>query len=1354
MSATTSAAASASTTCGGGLFNGGCGAALNDVGQDWGTVLSSIVVALVSLGAQLLGFVLLRLRLSRIYRPRSYLVAERERVPAPPKGVWQWTVPLFTTPNQTFIEKCGLDAYFFLRFLRMLLKIFIPLSAVILPILLPINKLSCTGCTVGPDQLGWRNVPAVHSQRTWAHLVLAVLTILWVLYVIYTELRGYIRIRQAYLASPQHRIRASATTVLVSGIPRKWLTVDALNGLYDVFPGGIRNIWINRNFDHLADKVSERDNIAQNLEEAETSLIQKCIKKHKKMEAKKAKEEGRTRTKQEKAQDKTRADEQAERIAQGNGISSGDPHQVPHNLQEVLDEIQDDEQRHDKQRASSPEHLRDKLGQGFGAVGHGFGALGNFGRKVVGEVADDVNRVIRNVNESVDQANNMTGFYADVNELNKSSPAERLAFDASVPAQGPAPAPAPLSVPATSAARVSFDRPEDESSAGHASSVQPETKAPVAPMSSGYHEDEANQFEPERATGLRKADDVAVLDRTQAQDTRRSDWSEPSSANTQTTWTDGPKSGVKGSSTSDNDKPIKPRGAPRRAWDNIRRQVQATPLPIPSPQPFAVEEDEYPLRTLGQSRNQDPSEGPKQDMSKSKWANKFSWLKFWGKDDEEEKPVYPEAFDEELATAEETEPMWQRYIDPKDRDTLREPIFDKPWWPRLPLMGKKIDKIYYLRKELARLNVEIEEDQQNVERFPFMNSAFIQFNHQVAAHMACQSVSHHMPQHMTPRLVEISPNDVLWDNMSMKWWERYLRSGLVFAAVVGMLFLWAPVVVVSGFLSTLDTLETISWLSWISKLPPKAVDLVQGVLPPIFLSIVLALVPVILRLLVKQTGVATGNGREMGVQIYYFAFLFIQVFLIVTLSSGLPAFFKEVATETTKVPETLAKNLPRASNYFFSYLTVQALNNSAAALLQVAALLEWFLWAPIVDTTARQKWARQTKLRIVKWGSFFPPFTNFAVIGIIFSIIAPLVMVFNLIVFSIYWITQRYNALYVYQYRHDTGGLLFPKAINQLFVGLYVMEIAMIGLFFAFPGKNRCTAQAIIMIVMLVGTAIFQWLLNDAFAPLFRYLPITLEDDAVIRDEEFARAQRLKWEHLADQEDEHDRLQGDPEVRLEDLERKEAEEEERALAEERRMIHEHKRTSIRMSSFGSGSVPEHAQPAIMDTKPAINNSGDRWRKVKQVSEPVRHLRNVARPHAHGRDGHRPTAVGVDPQSAKVDMESQKQVGDVLFGGFSDELEDLTPEERDTLIRYSFQHSAVRARRPVVWIPRDNLGVSDDEIERTKRMSTVEDIDPETEKRTPRTNIWISNEGTALNANGKVVFRRSPPDFANVDLIAL
>ena len=97
------------------------------------------------------------------------------------------------------------------------------------------------------------------------------------------------------------------------------------------------------------------------------------------------------------------------------------------------------------------------------------------------------------------------------------------------------------------------------------------------------------------------------------------------------------------------------------------------------------------------------------------------------------------------------------------------------------------------------------------------------------------------------------------------------------------------------------------------------------------------------------------------------------------------------------------------------------------------------------------------------------------------------------------------------------------------------------------------------------------------------------------------------------------------------------------------------------------------------------------------------------------------------------------IADALFAGINDEIEDLTPEERDILIRRAFQHEALRARRPVIWIPRDDLGISDDEIQRTKRFSD---------------HIWISNEHTGLDGKARVVYRKSPPDFSQLDLIAL
>jgi hypothetical protein len=283
----------------------------------------------------------------------------------------------------------------------MLLKIFIPLSILVLPILIPINtQLKVKADVSGLDKLSWQNYDPAHTNRFWAHLILAVIVLFWTCYVVYDELRGYIRVRQAYLTSPQHRLRASATTVLVTSIPRKWLTYEALDGLYDVFPGGIRNIWINRNFDALNDKVQKRDKLALKLEGAETSLIKNAKKKHLEMLKKEEKKAGHSRSKKEQKKMNDETDAAALHMADQPGISSGNPHQVQ-TIDQALGEESDVESLNsiEASKARNPIQMFgqgvDTLNRGLGAIGHGITGLG---RKVVGDVA----RAPKLLNQRVD----------------------------------------------------------------------------------------------------------------------------------------------------------------------------------------------------------------------------------------------------------------------------------------------------------------------------------------------------------------------------------------------------------------------------------------------------------------------------------------------------------------------------------------------------------------------------------------------------------------------------------------------------------------------------------------------------------------------------------------------------------------------------------------------------------------------------------------------------------------------------------------------------------------------------------------------------------------------------------------
>ncbi|KAJ5206663.1 hypothetical protein N7491_002722 [Penicillium cf. griseofulvum] len=1213
------------------------------------TFLASLATAIVVFVVEFLLFLLLKGKLSRIYQPRTYLVPDRERTTPSPPGLFRWIIPVFRTSSSEFIQKCGLDAYFFLRYLRMLLKIFVPLGLVILPVLLPINQVGGKGnnyehgtsgnkyTVTGLDQLAWGNVTPEHTNRYWAHLVMAVIAIIYVCAVFFDELRNYIRLRQAYLTSPQHRLRASATTVLVTSIPPDWLNMDALDRLFDVFPGGVRNIWLNRNFDDLNEKVKARNDIALKLESAETDLIAKCKKAQLRKAKAEAKKAGKSQSSAEK-QEQTAADKRASQMAMGPGISSGNPHQA-HTVREMLRGQPEGPQ--EKRSEDGPRRAFDPAFAAAEVVGQGVGKLG---KTVLGG--------FKKVEHGIEKPLSRTGgFIATTDNI----------------------------LPPRS------NTPPGPDHLGTTDILPPRANTPPVPdpLASGSQ----SATTPAKPVGLRRSQHLSLRGRKIGPDS-------------------GQDAGQDDTMCCDPTAPSKP-----PFW----RRMSSHPK-----SPDVREADEYPLTAPETPAPETPATPAPGDSNKLDKNEKHKDGRKEGDKLEGEK--YPMAYNEKFEHEDYGEPLWKEYIRPKDRETMRLPIFGWSWMPSLWLLGKKVDTIDYCRKELARLNLEIEIDQQHPERFPLMNSAFIQFNHQVAAHMACQSVSHHLPKQMAPRVVEISPDDVIWDNMSIKWWERYLRSFGIITIVCAMVVGWAFPVAFTGLLSQLAYLESaFPWLAWLGKLPDWFISAIQGILPAMCLAILMALLPLILRFLSRTQGLFTGMSIELTVQNYYFAFLFVQLFLVVTIASSFSTIIENV-TDVTSWPQLLAVNIPKSSNYFFSYMILQAMSVSAGALVQIFGLLSWFILAPILDSTARKKWARTTNLNQMQWGTFFPVYTTLASIGLIYCVIAPLILVFNIITFGLFWFVYRYNTLYVTKFRFDTGGLLFPRAINQLFTGIYIMEVCLIGLFFLVRDANNdvaCKGQAICMIVVLILTAGYQILLNEAFSPLIRYLPITLEDDALRRDDEFRRAQHARLGIALDDDDDED---GDIEHTL-----AKHEHQERQHNKELREDIELKPLETNVPNQKRHNSDLLSTPKLGDKRPswASNSSNRKSKYFGQNSTPsTPTLRNMREKMVQDTE-----AQGPGPNT----------VGQALFAGIHDELEDLTPDERDQLVQRAFQHEALRAKRPVIWIPRDDLGVSDDEVYRTQRFSK---------------HVWISNEYQALDGKCRTIFSRSPPDFSEVDLIQL
>jgi hypothetical protein len=348
-------------------------------------------------------------------------------------------------------------------------------------------------------------------------------------------------------------------------------------------------------------------------------------------------------------------------------------------------------------------------------------------------------------------------------------------------------------------------------------------------------------------------------------------------------------------------------------------------------------------------------------------------------------------------------------------------------------------------------------------------------------------------------------------------------------------------------------------------------------------------------------------------------------------------------------------------------------------------------------------------------------------------------MVMMLITFGLFWFTYRYQMIYVSYAKAETNGLIYPKAINQLFTGLYFLELCLVGLFFLQKDEQRelaCFPQAIIMMITLGFTIIFQILLNRAFGPLFKYLPITFEDEAVQRDEEFQRAQNSRWQPKED--DEHRSLNSEIKAQ------------ERAEKQENEIIEEQDRRQSRAYNSESYEMKKLENDPSTD-RLAASDSPERSRKTW-----VNKSRSRSRSHSHhaksktpkGKDkGFNPINVltnvlkdGLDDIQQPIrDIEAQVMPTANLFDDIDDTLEDIEPEARQKLIKRSFQHPATRAIQPAIWIPHDELGVANDEIKHTARFSDQ---------------IWIESKNARLNVSGVVMFRGLPPDrdpFENIEV---
>ncbi len=247
------------------------------------TKISDINVESVLITSYLNSFLFLALltiyHVLLIYIPSIYTSTQSDANPPPklstnPIRAWR---QVFTMPWSQTLHHTGLDAYMFLRYIRLCSRATLTTAVWFFIILVP---LYATG---GGDETGWykysmKNIAVSNdldeSLRLWTPVLLMYLQTAYTVYLLTEEYSHYLELRMQYLSTtiptasstviPQHHY-----SIIVENIPTRLRTDVALRSYFQsLFPNKVHSASIIMNLPDLANANRRRDRVRRRLEKA------------------------------------------------------------------------------------------------------------------------------------------------------------------------------------------------------------------------------------------------------------------------------------------------------------------------------------------------------------------------------------------------------------------------------------------------------------------------------------------------------------------------------------------------------------------------------------------------------------------------------------------------------------------------------------------------------------------------------------------------------------------------------------------------------------------------------------------------------------------------------------------------------------------------------------------------------------------------------------------------------------------------------------------------------------------------------------------------------------------------------
>ena len=243
---------------------------------------------------------------------------------------------------------------------------------------------------------------------------------------------------------------------------------------------------------------------------------------------------------------------------------------------------------------------------------------------------------------------------------------------------------------------------------------------------------------------------------------------------------------------------------------------------------------------------------------------------------------------------------------------------------------------------------------------------------------------------------------------------------------------------------------------------PVCIVCLQQTLPPLFLA------------MSKIEGQLSFCDVQIRAFSRYFAFQVVNIFLVTAIAGSIFETMALIAENPGKVFQLLGYALPKTSSFFCYYIILKSSLGLGVELVRIVPILQGLIrLSPICHhNTLRDRRKVIVGIRPIDDPGWMPIHKIFAqdvlivVIGVVFAVIAPLVLIPCMMFCLISRIVWTHQFLYVYEGCCESGGLFWPKVFRRFVFGIALAQATVVGQFML----KGAWSQAYVTIILMIST--------------------------------------------------------------------------------------------------------------------------------------------------------------------------------------------------------------------------------------------------------------------------------------------